>query len=328
MVWLWLAFLVFVVVAICVDLGVFNRRAHVMGTREGLAWTGVWVALALVFNGLIYFIYRYDWLGASDAGPSGGTAAVEFFAGYLIEKSLSLDNIFVIALIFAYFKVPRENQHRVLYLGILGALILRGIMIGVGAAMIRRFDWMSYVFGAILLVTAARMLFSDHDKVEPEHNPLVRLARRMFPVTDRFRGEHFFVRENGRRMATPLLIVLIVIESTDVLFAVDSIPAVFAVTRDPFIVFTSNVFAVLGLRALYFVLADIIDRFRYLKVSLVVVLAFVGTKMLLSHRVPIPTLVSLGVIAAILTTGIVASVIVNRRELRTTAASTPDAGKE
>lgn len=325
MVWLWVGFIAFVLVAIALDLGVFHRRAEVMSTRAGLLWTALWVALALLFNGLVYFIYAGEWLGAGKGeGLTGADAALKFFTGYVIEKSLSLDNIFVIALIFSYFQVPLADQHRVLYLGILGALVLRGVMIGLGAALIRSFSWMTYVFGAILLLTALRLLLSRDEKIEPERNPLVRLARRIFPMSERMHGDRFFIREGGRRVATPLLIVLLVVESTDVLFAVDSIPAIFAITSEPFIVFTSNVFAVLGLRALYFVLAGIIDRFRYLKLSLVVVLAYVGVKMLLAHSHPIPTLISLGVIAGILTTGVVASIIANRREARRGGPASPD----
>jgi tellurite resistance protein TerC len=292
-----------------------------MSAREGFFWTGVWITLALLFNVLIYFIYERHWFGAS--GATGKQAALEFFTGYLIEKSLSLDNILVIALIFTYFHVALAHQHRVLILGVLGALILRGIMIGVGVALIRMFSWTTYLFGAILLITALRMLFTRERTVEPDRNPLVRFTRRIFPVTSQYHGDAFFIRENGRRVATPLLIALVVVESSDVLFAVDSIPAIFAITHDPFIVYTSNVFAILGLRALYFVLANIIQRFRYLKASLVVVLAYVGVKLLLAHHFPIPTLLSLAVIAGILTVGIVASVLVSRRELSDPGTSAP-----
>jgi len=323
---LWIAFIVFVLIAVALDLGVFHPRGHVMTTRDGFFWTAVWIATALLFNVLVYFIYDRHWFSAGTGRLTltGGDAALKFFTGYVIEKSLSLDNIFVIALIFSYFHVPPASQHRVLFLGILGALVLRGVMIALGAAMIRNFSWTTYLFGGILLLTAARMLTAKHDKVDPEHNPLVRLTRRLFPVSHQFHGDYFFIREQGRLIATPLLIVLLVVESTDVLFAVDSIPAIFAITSDPFIVFTSNVFAVLGLRALYFVLAGVINRFRYLKVSLVIVLAFVGVKLLLAHKYPIPTLVSLAVIAGILTIGITASIIATRRDVvANEATSTP-----
>ncbi|MCB9849804.1 MAG: TerC/Alx family metal homeostasis membrane protein [Phycisphaerales bacterium] len=311
-VWLWIGFVAIVLALLAIDLGVFHRRSHTVTVSEAVVWTCVWVALSLVFNVCIYFLYEHHIFGVGDVigrELSGKQAALEFFTGYLIEKSLSLDNIFVIALIFVYFGVPAEQQHRVLFWGILGALIMRGAMIAAGAALIHRFTWITYVFGGILIITAIRMLLSHHEKVEPENNPLVRLARKCFPVSDGFVGKHFFTRIDGRRAITPLLLVLLVVESTDVLFAVDSIPAIFAVTYDPFIVFTSNIFAILGLRAFYFVLAGAMDKFRYLKISLVVLLAFVGVKMLLAHHFPIPTWVSLLIIGGILAIGVVASLV-------------------
>jgi tellurite resistance protein TerC len=244
----------------------------------------------------------------------GATAALQFFTGFLIEKSLSLDNIFVIALIFAHFRIPLAYQHRVLFWGILGALVLRGIMIAAGAALVQRFDWMVYVFGGALLFTAVRMLLAGHETLEPDKSTVLRLARRFHPVTTTLHGRHFFVIEDGRRTMTPLFLVLLLVESTDVLFAVDSIPAIFAVTTDPFLVFTSNVFAILGLRSLYFALAPLLDRFRYLKPSLVFILAFVGVKMILSHHWPIPTPASLAVIAGFLGVGIAASALSTQRE--------------
>lgn len=316
-IWLWLSFLGFILIMLALDLGVFNRKAHKVSIKEATAWTIFWIVLSLLFNGLIYFMYQHHWLGIGrDIGHviSGKQAAVEFFTGYIIEKSLSLDNIFVIALIFAYFKVPAKYQHRVLFWGILGAIVMRGIMIFAGAILISRFNWMIYVFGGLLIVTAGKMLFSRHDNLEPDKNPLVKLAQRFYPVTNKYYRKHFFVRLNGKLVLTPLFLALIVIESSDVIFAMDSIPAIFAVTRDPFLVFTSNIFAILGLRSMYFALAAMMEKFRYLRFSLVVILAFVGVKMMLSHTYPIPTVISLAVIAAILIIGILASVYRNRRE--------------
>ncbi|HSG47078.1 MAG TPA: TerC/Alx family metal homeostasis membrane protein, partial [Longimicrobiales bacterium] len=295
------------------DLGVFNRKVHTPSVAEALAWSAFWICLALAFNALVFFLYENNWIGAGLAFPediSGKQAAVEFFTGYVLEKSLSLDNIFVIALIFSYFEIPLKYQHRILFWGVLGALVMRGAMIAVGAVMISRFAWTTYVFGALLLLTAARMMVARHDNLEPDKNPLVRLARRFFPVTDGLRGEHFFVKEEGRTAITPLLLVLLMVEATDVVFAVDSIPAVFAVTRDPFLVYTSNVFAILGLRSLYFALAPLLAHFRFLKASLILVLAFVGVKMLLAHSHPVPILVSLTVILTLLGVGVLASLVV------------------
>lgn len=315
--WLWVAFIGLILGLLALDLGVLNRKAHVIGTREALWWTAFWIALALLFNGVIYFIYEYHWLGIGEnirEPLTGSDAALKYFTGYVVEKSLSLDNIFVIALIFNYFAVPQIYQHRVLFWGILGALLMRGVMIALGVALIRRFDWVIYVFGGLLIATAIKMLVTREDKIEPDRNPFVRLARRLYPVTSDFQGMHFFSWIDGRRAVTPLFLVLLVVESTDVLFAVDSIPAIFAITTDPFIVFTSNVFAILGLRSLYFALAAVMDKFRYLKVSLMLVLVYVGVKMLLSHHHPIPTPISLGVIAGILATGIVSSILMPPRE--------------
>jgi tellurite resistance protein TerC len=313
---LWAGFILFILVMLAVDLGVLNRKAHVVRAREAVAWTIFCVFLALLFNVALYFIYESHLLGGEEGQPghlSGRQAALDFFTGWLIEQSLSLDNIFVIAVIFDYFRVPPVYQHRTLFWGILGALVMRGAMIGLGTALIRRFEWIIYVFGVLLILTAVKMLRSGSEKVDPDRNPLVRLARRFYPVTSDFHAQKFFVHIDGRRAITPLFLVLLVIESTDLLFAVDSIPAIFAVTREPFIVFTSNVFAILNLRSLYFVLASAIEKFRYLKPSLVFVLAYVGVKMLLSHHYPIPTQVSLAVIVGILLVGVLASVLAARR---------------
>ncbi len=315
-IWLWLGFIVFVLFMLALDLGVFHRHAHVVTIPESLAWTAFWVVLALIFNAGVYFMYEHHWLGIGlDVGHplDGDEAALQFFTGYLIEKSLSVDNIFVIAVIFSYFGVPAMYQHRVLFWGIVGALVMRGIMIAAGTALIRRFDWIVYVFGGLLIVTAVKLLVTRHDTIDPTKNPLVRLARRLCPVSDHFEEERFFTRIGGRRAITPLFLVLLVVESMDVLFAVDSIPAIFAVTRDPFLVFTSNVFAILGLRSLYFALAGVMNKFHYLQTSLVFVLAFVGVKMILSHHHPIPTWVSLTVIGAILSVGVLASLVAANR---------------
>ncbi|MCB9558484.1 MAG: TerC/Alx family metal homeostasis membrane protein [Deltaproteobacteria bacterium] len=316
-VWIWAGFVLFVLLMLALDLGVFHRRAHIISTGEALAWTAIWVALALVFTGVVFVAYQHNWLGiANRAGTSaaGHTAALQFLTGYLLEKGLSLDNILVIALIFSYFSVPLAYQHRVLFWGVLGAILMRGAMIAAGSLLIARFSWIVYVFGGLLLITAIKMLIARHDNLEPERNPLVRIARRIFPVTAEFRGEHFFVVENGKTVATPLLIVLLLVESTDVLFAVDSVPAIFSVTQDPFLVFTSNIFAILGLRSLYFALAAMMGKFRYLKISLVFLLAFVGVKMLLVHHHPIPTVVSLAIISGILGVGVIASLVGGQRD--------------
>jgi len=315
--WVWTGFLLMILAFLALDLGVFHRRAHAVGIREAFVWTTVWVVLAMGFTVAIYFMYGHHWLGVGlEVGHelSGRQAAEQFLTGYIIEKSLSLDNIFVIALIFSYFRIPAAFQHRVLFWGILGALLMRGGMIAAGAALLQRFDWVAYIFGLFLLATAVKMLIVRHDNLEPEKNVLVRLARRFMTVSDRLDGERFFTRVDGRRAITPLFLVLLLVESTDVLFAVDSVPAIFAVTRDPFLVFTSNVFAILGLRSLYFALAGAMSRFRYLKMSLVFVLAFVGVKMLLSHHHAIPTIVSLAFIVGILAVGIVASLIGAHRD--------------
>jgi tellurite resistance protein TerC len=306
----WIAFLVFVATMVALDLGVFHHKDKVITIRSALGWSAVWIALALIFNAVIFLLYEnnYEWASLATEQLTGHQAAGQFLMGYVLEKSLSLDNIFVIAMVFSYFRVPLALQHRVLFWGILGAVVLRGVMIAVGVALINRFDWVIYLFGAFLFYSAVRMLMLRHENVEPGDNLLVRLARRWIPVTDRFHGHQFLVRVDGKIMATPLLLALLLVESSDVIFAVDSIPAVFAVTRDPFIIFTSNVFAILGLRSLYFVLATYMEKFRYLKHSLVFVLAFVGVKMILSNHYHIPDGASMGIIIGILMVGVLASI--------------------
>ncbi|MBI5185325.1 MAG: TerC/Alx family metal homeostasis membrane protein [Nitrospinae bacterium] len=310
-IWLWIGFFCIVLALLALDLGVLNRKAHVVTMGEALAWTAFWVTLALSFNAGVYFLYEHNVLGIGGQGAGSATqgkqAALDFFTGYLVEKSLSLDNIFVIALIFTYFKVPLLYQHRTLFWGILGALVMRGAMIAAGAVLIKRFEWIVYVFGVFLIMTAAKMLIARHDNLEPGKNPVVRLARRFFAVTPDFEGEKFFSRVDGRRAVTPLFLALLMVESSDVLFAVDSIPAIFAITTDPFLVFTSNIFAILGLRSLYFALAALMEKFRYVRMSLVFLLAFIGVKMLLTHHLHISNAASLAVIAGILSVGLLAS---------------------
>lgn len=308
---IWGSFLLLIALIVALDLGVFHRKAHVVSLPEALGWTTVWVTLALVFNVGVYYLYEFNPAGwdMDTAQLSGSEASLQFFTGYLVEKSLSVDNIFVIAMIFAHFRVPLSEQHRVLFWGILGAVVLRGVMILAGVALIERFSWVVYLFGGLLLFSAAAMLRVRHDSLEPEKNWAVRLVRRFYPVTTEFHGSRFFVRLDGRRTATPLFLALVLVETSDVLFAVDSIPAIFAITRDPFIVFTSNVLAILGLRSLYFVLAGLMEKFRFLKQSLVFLLAYIGVKMMLVHHYPIPTFVSLSIIGGILAVGILASII-------------------
>jgi tellurite resistance protein TerC len=307
--WHWAGFIVCVVIFLALDLGVFHRKAHVVRFREALLWTAVWFSLAMVF--------------ALALKPmEGEKKSLEFLTGYLIELSLSMDNVFVIALIFTYFRVPSEYQHRVRFWGILGALIMRGLMIGVGAVLISKLDWILYVFGAFIVFTGIKMFFAQSE-VDPEKNTVIRLARKFFPVAPQFDGQNFRTKWNGRWALTPLALVLLMVETTDLLFAFDSIPAIFAVTRDPFIVFTSNVFAILGLRSLYFVLAEAIGYFRYLKYGLAVVLIFIGVKMLIDphdslHPRWFQTDISIGVslitVAAIILISIVLSLLAAWRE--------------
>jgi tellurite resistance protein TerC len=289
---------------LAIDLGVFHRKTHVISAKEALVWSLVWISLSLLFNAGIY--WWWDNL-VPDSTYTNSEAALAFLTGYLIEKSLSVDNIFVFILIFSYFRVPPAYQHRVLFWGILGALIMRAILIIVGAALLKEFHWLIYVFGGFLIFTGVRMALSRHEELEPEQNPVLRFFRRMMPVTEKYEGAKFFIRRAGVLMATPLFLVLLVVESTDLVFAIDSIPAIFAVTQDPFIVYTSNVFAILGLRALYFLLADVMEKFQYLKLGLSFVLAFIGVRMILSDIYPIPTVISLLVVASILAISVLAS---------------------
>jgi tellurite resistance protein TerC len=300
-VWVWIAFLAFVTALLIIDLLVVHRRPHAPSTKEAAIESAVWIGIGLAFTFVIL-------------GWHGGQAATEYISGYLIEKSLSVDNVFVWALIMSYFAVPREYQFRVLFWGIFGALVLRFVFIFAGVALLERFEWMLFVFGAFLLITAFRMIRHDNEEVHPEHNPVLRLVRKVIPSTTEYNGQHLFVRHAGKLLATPLFAVLIVIETSDVVFAVDSIPAILAVSREQFIVFSSNAFAILGLRALYFLLADLRDKFSLLQQGLAVILAFVGVKMIISEWYHIPTYISLGVIAVVLTVAILLSIRKDARE--------------
>ena len=291
----WIGFNAFVVTMLVLDLTVFHRKAHVIKFKEAIGWSIFWISLAAAFAVIVYF-----WRGKH--------VALEFTTGYLIEESLSVDNLFVFLLIFRYFKVPGQLQHKVLFWGIIGALVMRFVFIWAGVALINRFHWIIYVFGAFLVYTGLKLLKSDDSEVKPEHNPVLRVFRKFMPVTDNYEGGKFFVRKRGV-YATPLFLVLLVIETTDVAFAADSIPAILAITRDPFIVYTSNVFAILGLRSLYFALAGLMDAFHFLHYGLAIILSFIGVKMLISNFVHLPTWVALGVVAGVLTLSVVASLV-------------------
>ncbi len=351
MVWIWLGFIAFVLILLALDLGVFHRKAHVVSVKEALTWSAIWATLGISFSIFIYFAYENHWLelgskiDAVDGLVNDGSLAVEkYLTGYIVEKSLSVDNIFVIAMLFGFFAVPQIYQHRVLFWGILGALLLRGVMIAVGAKLIAEFHWILYVFAGFLILTAIKMIFLDSELKDPNHNFVVKLTRRFFPVTQRFHGEHFIVRAGsaqshesetpdapllpdeivdkakpGTILLTPLALALIMVETTDLIFAVDSIPAIFAITADPFLVFTSNVFAILGLRSLYFALSGMIDKFRYLKFSLAIILFVVGMKMIFSNW--LKELLGknfnfylLAVIVLILTIGVIASIFADKRQ--------------
>lgn len=297
---LWGTFNLFVLGMLALDLGVFHRKSHDVGLREALTWTGVWITLAMLFNLFVYYYFDQE-------------KAIEFFTGYVIEKSLSVDNIFVIIMIFSYFKVPTSYQHKVLFWGILGALVMRVIFILAGIELIHRFHWLIYIFGGFLIITGIRMLTAGEAKLEPEKNPLAKLARKLFPFTESFEGDRFFVRRDTKLWATPLFLVVVLIEATDLIFAVDSIPAILAISEDPFIVYTSNVFAILGLRSLYFALAGVEKYFQYLKYGLSTILVFVGIKMSITDLYKIPVDLSLIVIVFILAISMIASVVVQKK---------------
>ena len=292
---LWTGFAVIVLVFLALDLGV-HRKAHVVRFREALMWVGIWVALALAFNAWIYFQF-------------GTTKALEFLTGYLVEEALSIDNVFVFIVVFSFFRVPAEYQHRVLFWGILGALIMRAIFIFVGAALISRFHWVLYIFGGILIITGIRMMTHKEEDIHPEKNIIYRAFRKFVPMVHGYHGQHFFVVENGRRLATPLLLVLFVIEGTDVVFAVDSIPAIFGITQDPFIIYTSNIFAILGLRSLFFVVARFMEKFHLLRYGLAVVLLFIGAKMLIAEYYKVPIVASLATVGGVLALSVILSIV-------------------
>lgn len=297
---LWSSFSVFVMGMLALDLGVFHRKAHSVSVKEALIWTAVWITLAMLFN---LFVYSYF----------GKEKALEFFTAYLVEKSLSIDNIFVMIMIFSYFSVPNSYQHKVLFWGIFGALVMRVIFIFAGIELIHKFHWLIYLFGGFLIVTGARMVIGEDKPIEPDKNPLVKLVRRLFPVTDSFEGDNFFVTRDKKTWATPLFIVVVLIEATDLIFAVDSIPAIIAISEDTFIVYTSNVFAILGLRSLYFALAGIEKYFTYLKYGLATILVFVGIKMCIVDFYKIPVEISLIVISFLLAISMLASVILKKK---------------
>lgn len=329
MIWLWIGFVSFILVLLAIDLGVFHREAHVVKLREAFAWTGVWVSVAVLFSIFVYFAYENHWMGVGlgvdvvdGAVNDGRLAVVKYLTGYVIEWSLSVDNVFVIAMIFASFGVPAMYQHRVLFWGILGALVMRGVMIGIGAQLVARYHWILYVFGVFLIFTAIRMAFSGSEHEDPGQGWVLRMTRKYFRVTKDYHGQSFYIRdEAGRFMLTPLAVALVLVETTDLIFAVDSIPAIFAITADPFLVATSNVFAIMGLRSLYFALAGAIDKFRYLKHSLALILFLVGAKMLAADWLkesvgPNFNFWLLGLVGAILVGGVVVSLVKSSHEDR------------
>ncbi|MBI2194782.1 MAG: TerC family protein [Planctomycetes bacterium] len=311
----WFGFHVLIFFMLALDLGIFHRKTHEVGLKEAAIWSVVWVGLSLFFNLFVWHQF-------------GKQRALEFLTGYIIEKSLSVDNVFVFVVIFNFFVVPASYHHRVLFWGILGALMMRGAFIAAGTALISRFHWILYVFGAFLIYTAIKLAFSKDEGVHPERNPVVIHFRRWFPVTANYVEAHLFVRQDGRWMATPLFLVLLVVETTDLIFALDSIPAVFAITREPFIVYTSNVCAILGLRALYFLLAGVMGMFRYLKPGLAIILGFVGLKMCLEKWIDISIGHSLGVVAAVLFGAVALSILAERRERGRPSADLPSLGPE
>ena len=297
----WIAFIAFIILLLVFDLGVFHRKSHEVKIKEALIWSAVWISLALIFNyGIYYFM--------------GKEKAFEFLTGYLIEKSLSIDNLFVFIMLFTFFDVKPKYQHKVLFWGILGALVLRAIFIFAGVALISKFHWIIYVFGAFLIITAYRMLTHKSEDFNPKKSKLFSLIKKIYPVTYMMDGDKFFIKKRGIKAATPLFVALVIIELTDLFFAIDSIPAILAISADPFIVFSSNILAVMGLRSMYFLISGMLNKFRYINYSLVVILAFVGVKMILSHHVEFPEWVSLGVIVASLTGGIMASLLIPEKK--------------
>ncbi|MAZ28464.1 MAG: hypothetical protein CL868_15475 [Cytophagaceae bacterium] len=309
----WGIFIGFIILCLALDLGIFNRKAHEIKTKEASIWTAIWVTVALSFSAVIYWLFSQD-LVANPDGLAPKTAVLKYISGYLIELSLSIDNVFVIAVIFSAFKIPAKYQHEVLFWGIIGAILFRGLMILFGVALIHKFDWITYVFGGFLLITAFRMIKHDESNFDPRHGFIFRNLKKLFPITPELNEDRFFIKRMGVKAATPLFVALIIIELTDVLFALDSIPAILAITSDPFIVFSSNILAILGLRSMYFVISRMLAKFRYINYSLVVILAFVGIKMILSHNMEIPEWLSLVVIVFSLTAGIVLSLVIPNKE--------------
>lgn len=305
----WILFLSAVVFFLALDLGVFNRKPHIISMKEASMWTAIWVSLSFLFSGVIYWLYTTDYI-ANPGMLKPHVASVKFITGYLIELSLSIDNIFVIAIIFSSFKIPQKYQHRILFWGILGAIVFRGLMIYFGVILINKFSWMTYLFGAFLIFTALKMLFKKEtdEHFDPKQSLGYRILGKIIPITTHHEKEHFFVRMHNKLYATPLFVALVVIEVMDVLFALDSVPAILAITSDPFIVFSSNIFAILGLRSMYFFLANMLEKFSYLEYSLIAILSFVGVKMLIHDYVEIPEWASLGFIALALIVGIVVSI--------------------
>ncbi|WP_047414907.1 TerC family protein [Cellulophaga sp. Hel_I_12] len=309
----WILFLALIIFFLALDLGVFNKEDHIIKSKEAGIWTAVWVTVALSFSGVIYWLFT-EGLIANSTGLTPDSAVLKYITGYLIELSLSIDNVFVIAVIFSTFKIPPIYQHRVLFWGILGAIVFRALMIFFGVALITRFDWIIYVFGVFLLYTAFKMLKGDDHEFDPKNSFVFRQIKKIYPITSQLNGHDFFVKRMGLNAATPLFVALVVIELTDILFALDSIPAILAITADPFIVFTSNIFAILGLRSMYFLISRMLQKFRFINYSLVVILAYVGLKMLFSHQIEIPEWLSLTVIAASLLGGVLASVLIKEKE--------------
>lgn len=309
----WIAFIAIVVFALVLDLGVFNKTPHEIKTKEATIWTTVWVTCALLFSGIIYLSFKNEWI-ANPTHLTPTNAVLKYITGYLIELSLSVDNIFIIALIFSSFAIPKKYQHEVLFYGVLGAIAFRALMIVFGVALITKFSWMIYIFGGFLIITALKMLFSHNEHKDPHEFKIYKWIRKIYPVTRKVYDDRFFIKRSGKKFATPLFVTLIIIELTDVFFAIDSIPAILAITADPFIVFSSNILAIMGLRSMFFLIVGMLDKFRYISYSLVVILAFVGVKMIISHQVEIPEWLSLGVIVVALLAGGLASKYIPEKE--------------
>ena len=305
---LWIGFIVLIIFFLALDLGIFNRKAHVPSFKEAFAWSIVWISLSWLFGIFVYFAYENDWVSNIE-GLSGKDAVIDYLTGYILEQSLSVDNIFVIAIIFNYFHIPIQYQHRVLFWGILGAIVFRGVLIALGAILIQKFSWIIYLFALLILYSAWRMWKSGQSPLDLRSNPVIKWVKKFYPVTSEIEGERFFVKRRNLTAATPLFVALIMVETTDIMFAFDSIPAIFGITTDPFIIFTSNIFAVLGLRSLYFVLATFIHKFKYLKPALIFILFFVGIKMLLSHYIHLPAWASFVVILGAFGGGILFSIM-------------------